>query len=61
MSLTASLPVLQVLQMSVHHFLQEKKIEAFIVKIGAYKNNMLLMVKLISNLVIVLFFFGTAN
>lgn len=53
--------MLQVLQMSVHHFLQEKKIEAFIVKIGAYKNNMLLMVKLISNLVIVLFFFGTAN
>lgn len=61
MSLTASLPVLQVLQMSVHHFLQEKKIEAFIVKIGAYKNNTLLMVKLISNIVIVLFFFGTAN
>lgn len=38
--------------MSVHHFLQEKKIEAFIVKIGAYKNNMLLMVKLISNLLL---------
>lgn len=61
MSLIASLPMLQVLQMSVHHFLQEKKIEAFIVKIGSYKNNTLLMVKLISNLVIVLFFFGTAN
>lgn len=40
--------------MSDHNFLQE-------VKIAAYKNNMLLMVELISNLVIVLFFFGTAN
>lgn len=47
--------------MSVYNFHEEKKIEAFIVKIGTYKNNMLLMVKLISNLVVVLFFFGTAN
>lgn len=47
--------------MSDRNFLQEKKTEAFNVKIGACKNNMLLVVELISNLVIVLFYFGTAN
>lgn len=59
--LAASLPIFRVLQMNVHNSRQEKKAEAFIVKMGAYKNNMLLMFKLIDNLVIVLFSFGTAN